>query len=373
MADMQRIKRELKYAGAVVDVYADTMKFKNGNTEVWDTVLHKKGAAAVIPVLPDGRIILVRQYRNALDKEVLEIPAGCKDSPDEESMVCAARELEEETGYHSDCLEKLFTISTTVAVFGETFDVFIATNLVHTKSNPDPNEFFNAYSIVNAEAIYDGQRGYETEIEKQGGGNMPDSKWLEKNANWDQRGFGNSFSPNNKRVFLLTRNGFASEQRYSTATWSGDIGTRWEDMKAQITAGLNFSISGVPYWSQDIGGFSVEKRYAEAQEEFDKSGKENEDLKEWRELNARWHQLGMFAPMYRSHGQFPFREPWHIAPEGHPAYQVISDCLQLRYRLMPYIYSIAADVHFKDYTMMRPLVMDFGKVSCGILPKERWS
>ena len=73
MADMQRIKRELKYAGAVVDVYADTMKFKNGNTEVWDTVLHKKGAAAVIPVLPDGRIILVRQYRNALDKEVLEI------------------------------------------------------------------------------------------------------------------------------------------------------------------------------------------------------------------------------------------------------------------------------------------------------------
>lgn len=105
MADMQRIKRELKYAGAVVDVYADTMKFKNGNTEVWDTVLHKKGAAAVIPVLPDGRIILVRQYRNALDKEVLEIPAGCKDSPDEESIVCAARELEEETGYHSDCLE----------------------------------------------------------------------------------------------------------------------------------------------------------------------------------------------------------------------------------------------------------------------------
>lgn len=143
MADMQRIKRELKYAGAVVDVYADTMKFKNGNTEVWDTVLHKKGAAAVIPVLPDGRIILVRQYRNALDKEVLEIPAGCKDSPDEESIVCAARELEEETGYHSDCLEKLFTISTTVAVFGETFDMFVATNLVHTKSNPDPNEFIN--------------------------------------------------------------------------------------------------------------------------------------------------------------------------------------------------------------------------------------
>lgn len=222
------------------------------------------------------------------------------------------------------------------------------------------DEYFNAYSIVNAEAIYDGQRGYETAIEKLAGGSVPDSKWLEKNAAWNQRGFGNSFSPENRRVFLLTRNGFASEQRYSTATWSGDIGTRWEDMKAQITAGLNFSISGVPYWSQDIGGFSVEKRYAEAQEQYEKTGVENEDLKEWRELNARWHQLGMFAPMYRSHGQFPFREPWNIAPEGHPAYEVISSCLQLRYRLLPYIYSIAAQVHFNDYTMMRPLVMDFG-------------
>ena len=165
------------------------------------------------------------------------------------------------------------------------------------------DEYFNAYSIVNAEAIYDGQRAYE-------------------------------FSPENKRVFLLTRNGFASEQRYSTATWSGDIGTRWEDMKAQITAGLNFSISGVPYWSQDIGGFSVEKRYQEAQNEFDKTGVENADLKDWRELNVRWHQMGMFAPMYRVHGQFPFREPWNIAPEGTETYKAITACMDMRYRLM---------------------------------------
>ena len=228
------------------------------------------------------------------------------------------------------------------------------------------DEFFNAYSIVNAEAIYDGQRAYETAIEsemlkaKNGEFKVPDSKWLEANTKWDDRGFGNQFSPENKRVFLLTRNGFAAEQRYSTATWSGDIGTRWEDMKAQITAGMNFSISGVPFWSQDIGGFSVEKRYEQAQRLFDATGRENEDLKDWRELNARWHQLGMWAPMYRSHGQFPFREPWNIAPEGHPAYKVIKACLELRYRLMPYIYSLAADVHFHDYTIMRPLVMDFG-------------
>ncbi len=222
------------------------------------------------------------------------------------------------------------------------------------------DEFFNAYSIVNAEAIYDGQRAYETAIEEKGIDPM-DSKTLQSSTSWDQRGFGNKFSPNNSRVFLLTRNGFAAEQRYSTATWSGDIGTRWEDLKAQITAGLNFSISGIPFWSMDIGGFSVEKRYEAAQHIYDYQGIENNDLKDWRELNARWHQFGMFAPMYRAHGQFPFREPWNIAPAGHPAYESIKKCLELRYRLMPYIYSLAADVHFNDYTIMRPLVMDFGK------------
>ena len=149
--------------------------------------------------------------------------------------------------------------------------------------------------------------------------------------NYKKQLSGIKFSHNNKRVFLLTRNGFASQQRYSTATWSGDIGTRWEDLKTQITAGLNFSISGVPYWSQDIGGFSVEKRYEEAQKEFDKSKTVNEDLKDWRELNARWHQVGMFAPIYRSHGQFPFREPWNIAPEDSDTYKVIKNCLESLY------------------------------------------
>ena len=223
------------------------------------------------------------------------------------------------------------------------------------------DEYFNAYSIVNAEAIYDGQRGYETSIEKKGI-DKKDALKLQSESSWNQNGFDNeqNFSPNNNRVFLLTRSGFLGEQRYSTATWSGDIGTRWEDLKAQITAGLNFSISGIPYWSQDIGGFSVEKRYQEAQNIFDKTKKETEDLKEWRELNVRWHQVGAFAPMYRSHGQFPFREPWNIAPENTPTYNTIKYYLDLRYKLMPYIYSLAAKVHFDDYTIMRPLVMDFG-------------
>ena len=115
-------------------------------------------------------------------------------------------------------------------------------------------EYFNAYSLVNADAIYNGQR---------------------------------QVNPN-QRVFLLTRSGFAGEQRYSTATWSGDIGTRWEDMRAQMTAGLNYNLAGLPFWGMDQGGFSVENRYVKAQKVFDQTGKENADLKEWRELQARW-------------------------------------------------------------------------------------
>lgn len=190
-------------------------------------------------------------------------------------------------------------------------------------------EYFNAYSIVNADAIYNGQR----------------SVWK-----------GQKDEP---RVFLLTRSGFAGEQRYSTATWSGDIGTRWEDMRAQMSAGLNFSISGIPFWGMDQGGFCVEKRYVAAQQLFDSTGQENDDLKEWRELQTRWSQFGAFIPLFRIHGQWPLREPWNIAPEGHPAYQSFAYYDRLRYRLMPYLYSIVAWAHFKDYTLMRPLVMDF--------------
>ncbi len=187
------------------------------------------------------------------------------------------------------------------------------------------DKYFNAYALMNAQAIYEGQRRDAPE----------------------------------KRVFLLTRNGFAGLQRYSTASWSGDIGTRWEDMKAQISAGLNYSISGIPFWGQDIGGFSVENRYVSAQLIFDRTGEVTDDLREWRELQARWHEWGVFCPLYRAHGQFPYREPWNIAPENDRTYDIIVSTDQYRYRLIPYLYSLAAKVHFDDYTIMRPLVMDF--------------
>ncbi|MBQ2210521.1 MAG: DUF5110 domain-containing protein, partial [Prevotella sp.] len=106
-------------------------------------------------------------------------------------------------------------------------------------------------------------------------------------------------------------------------------------------------------------GFCVENRYVEAQQLFNKSGVENEDLKEWRELQARWSQFGTFIPLFRVHGQWPTREIWNIAPDNHPCYQSFVYYDKLRYRLMPYLYSMAGWVHLKDYTMMRGLIMDF--------------
>lgn len=188
-------------------------------------------------------------------------------------------------------------------------------------------EYYNAYALVNAEAIYNGQRSVD-----------PD-----------------------KRVFLLTRNGFAGLQRYSTASWSGDIGTSWTDMQMQITAGLGYSMAGVPFWGMDIGGFSVMGKF------YDDSSKE-----EWQELQTRWHQFGAFVPLFRAHGQWPRRELWNIAEPGSPAYESILYYMKLRYRLMPYIYSLAGKVHFDDYTIMRGLPMDFPDDPTARVVADQW-
>lgn len=179
-------------------------------------------------------------------------------------------------------------------------------------------QYFNAYALMNAKGIYEGSREAYP----------------------------------NQRAFLLTRSGFAGLQRYAAATWSGDIATRWEDMRAQIPAGINYCMAGNPYWTMDIGGFCVENRYVSAKEG-------SADMEEWRELNARWTQYGAFAPLYRTHGQYPFREVFNLAPESHPAYKTIVYYDKLRYRLMPYIYSLAGMTWLNDYTIMRGLAMDF--------------
>ena len=176
----------------------------------------------------------------------------------------------------------------------------------------------NAYPLVNSEAIYEGQR---------------------------------QAAPN-QRVFILTRSGFAGEQRYAAAVWSGDTSSTWTAMRAQITAGLGFCLSGMPYWTMDIGGFSVPAR-------FSTSNPKPADAAEWDELNARWFEFGTFVPLLRVHGEFPYREMWEFGGDSSPVYQAELKFDRLRYRLLPYIYSLAGAVTHEGGTMMRALVMDF--------------
>lgn len=157
--DVKRMGRELAYQGTVLKVYKDHMKFSNGNTEDWDFI-HHDGAAAVIPVMDDGKILMVKQYRNALERDTLEIPAGKLDDPDEEGIVCASRELKEETGYSSDDLEWLLTICTTVAFCDERIEVFVARNLIPGEQHLDEDEFVDvkAYKLEELkEMIFEGK------------------------------------------------------------------------------------------------------------------------------------------------------------------------------------------------------------------------
>lgn len=137
---IKRLNRELVYKGSILDIYKDTMDVGNGKIEEWDYVSHRKGAACIVPVLPDGRILMVRQYRNALERDTIEIPAGCRDSVEEDTMLCAVRELEEETGYKSNKVSKLLNLRTTVAFCNEMVDVYLAEDLEPGKQHLDDAE-----------------------------------------------------------------------------------------------------------------------------------------------------------------------------------------------------------------------------------------
>ena len=145
-----------------------------------------------------------------------------------------------------------------------------------------------------------------------------------------------------KRVFILSRSGYAGIQRNSVAMWSGDVDPNWETFRRQIPAGLNFSLSGLPYWTTDIGGFVAA----------------NPNDVAYRELFIRWFQFGTFCPVFRLHGTRTNNqnELWSYGPE---AQEILVDFDRLRYRLMPYIYSLAWKTTSEAYTIMRPLVMDF--------------
>ncbi len=150
-----------------------------------------------------------------------------------------------------------------------------------------------------------------------------------------------------KRVFILTRSAFAGQQRYGANTWSGDVTSSWNALRNQISAGLNFSLTGIPYWNADIGGFFLtrfRKKLADP---------------EYRELYVRWLEFGTFTPMMRSHGADAPREIYQFGKKGDKAYDAIEKYINLRYRLLPYIYSTSWDVTTNQSSMMRALVMDF--------------
>lgn len=166
--------------------------------------------------------------------------------------------------------------------------------------------YFNAYSLMLTKGVYEGQR--ET--------------------------------TSDQRVCILTRSAYAGQQRHAAVSWSGDIPGTWDELQRQIPAGMNFSVSGLPYWTSDIGGFSAQDG-------------ESDD---YRELFIRWFQFGAFCPVFRTHGSQVAREPWQF---GEAAEGILVEFDRLRYRLLPYIYSLAWKVTSEEYTIMRPLVMDF--------------
>jgi alpha-D-xyloside xylohydrolase len=166
-------------------------------------------------------------------------------------------------------------------------------------------EDLNLYPLFETEAVYRGQR-----------------------------------SSSSKRVVILTRSAFAGQQRNSAINWSGDVTGDWTTLRTQIWAGLNLAASGIPYWTTDIGGFF--------------SG--NPETEGYRELFVRWFQFGVFCPIFRVHGTYYPKEPWRF---GEKVEEILKKYIKLRYRLIPYIYSLAWKVYSEGYTIMRPLVMDF--------------
>lgn len=152
MDKIVRIKRDLVAKGHIFDYYHDTMQIPNGNVAVWDFIQHK-GAAAILPVREDGKILMVRQFRNALDRDTLEIPAGGLNGPDEPTDVAAMRELEEETGYKCDKVELLLSIRTAVAFCNEKIDIYLARDLQPSKQHLDEDEYIDVEEYTVEELL----------------------------------------------------------------------------------------------------------------------------------------------------------------------------------------------------------------------------
>ena len=199
----------------------------------------------------------------------------------------------------------------------------IGVNCDEARRYLDP-AYISAYSLLHSKGIYEGQR----------------------------------IVTNDKRVVNLTRSSYAGQHRYSTITWSGDTAASWDTLKKQIPAGLNFCVTGEPFWTTDIGAFFVKKK-----EQWFWAGEYEDgcDDKGYRELYLRWFQFGTFLPMFRSHGTDTPREVWRFGEKGSVFYDSLVAFADLRYKLMPYIYSLAGDVTLNGGSIMLPLGMVFSE------------
>lgn len=164
-----------------------------------------------------------------------------------------------------------------------------------------------------------------------------------------------------KRVIILTRSGFLGQQRYGSNVWSGDVQSSWDMFRKQITAGLNFSLTGMPHWNSDLGGFFAGS--------YNTSWGDNSATRNpmYQELYVRWLQFGVFCPMMRSHGADVPREFYWYGKKGEPIYDALVDAVKLRYTLLPYIYSTSWNVTHNRSTFMRALFMDF------VNDKQTWN
>jgi len=209
-------------------------------------------------------------------------------------------------------------------------------NTDEAKKYIDP-EYINAYSLLHSKGIYEGQRGATDE----------------------------------KRVVNLTRSSYAGQHRYATITWSGDTSASWTTLKRQVADGLNFCVTGEPYWTTDIGAFfaggkncwSVWRQDDNLPELWFLNGEYGKGCEElgYRELYVRWFQYGAFLPMFRSHGTDTPREVWRFGEPGTVFYDTLVKFINLRYRLLPYIYSLAGKTTLENYTMLRLLAFEFRK------------
>jgi len=199
---------------------------------------------------------------------------------------------------------------------------------IDTTKDHMPAWALNAFGLYHAMALYEGQRGAQENTEKE------------------------------KRVVNLTRSSYTGQQRFGTILWSGDTEASWETLRKQIGAGLNFCASGLPYWTTDIGAFFVKKGSQWFwQGDYEKGTSDPG----YRELYVRWFQWACFLPVFRAHGTDCRRELWEFGEPGEPVYEALVKANRLRYRLMPYIYSLAGATWYEDASLMKPLVFAFPK------------